>query len=238
MLQLTCIYTRFITVLVFGLLTTLSLRAQSLDKKSFAPLQQGSNSGSVDSMIGPHYWYLYVEPGSFQVVFHQGGAQGFAASGHASIDCGFSPPTPGSHMSYKVEPNGVVFSGTVTRRTQLGIVVTPPNSTLIRSTVPYTIIASGSAVFDSPKTTVAAIVGMYNSFLGYHSGEQPLGATRFNADGTIEAANGMTGNWKLFDQQSATYIVMIAGQRVSLHLDPGRGLIDANGQVDFARAHN
>ena len=79
---------------------------------------------------------------------------------------------------------------------------------------------------------------MYNSFLGYHAGEEPLGATRFNANGTIEAANGTTGTWKLFDQQSATYIVVIAGQRVSLHYDPGRGLIDANGNVTFARAHN
>ncbi len=229
---------RFIIAALFAFVVTSLAGAQSVDKKAFAPLQQGANSGKVDSMIGPHYWYFYAEPGAFQVVFRQGSALGFAASGHATIDCGFSPKTPGSHISFKAEPNGVVFSGTVTQRTELGIVVTPPNSTLIRSTVPYSIAATGNVRFDPPKDSAAAIVGMYNSFLGYHAGEEPLGATRFNANGTVEAANGTTGTWKLFDQQSATYIVVIAGQRVSLHYDPGRGLIDANGNVTFARAHN
>src|ERR1700761_2965990 len=109
-------------ILVLALAGAKLVDAQSLDKKHFAPLQPGSNSGSVDSMIGPHYWYFYVEPGAFQVVFRQGSAVGFAASGHASIDCGFSPPTPGSHMSHTVEPNVVTFSGTVTQRTQIGII--------------------------------------------------------------------------------------------------------------------
>ena len=211
--------------------------AQSLDKKAFAPLQAGVNSGTVDSMIGAHYWYFYAEPGSFEVRFTQGAAQGFAASGHATINCGFSPPTPGSHITYKVTPNGVVFSGTVTQRTQLGVVVAPPNSTLIRSTVPYSIIATGSAVFDKPKDAGPAVVGMYNSFLAVHAGEEPLGAVRFNADGSVEAANGMTGNWKLFDAQSGTYIVMIAGQHLSLHYDSGRGLVDSSGYVTFVRSH-
>lgn len=211
--------------------------AQSLDKKAFAPLQAGVNSGTVDSMIGAHYWYLYVEPGTFEVRFTQGAAQGFAASGHATINCGFSPPTPGSHISYKVTPDGVVFSGTVTQRTQLGIVVSPPNSTLVRSTVPYSIVATGAAVFDKPKDAGPAVVGMYNSALAVHVGEEPLGAIRFNADGTVEAANGMTGNWKLFDAQSGTYIVMIAGQRLSLHYDSGRGLVDSQGYVTFVRSH-
>ncbi len=228
----------FIVGALVAFVATSATEAQSVDKKAFAPLQQGANSGKVDSMIGSHYWYFYAEPGAFQVVFRQGSALGFAASGHATIDCGFSPPTPGSHISYKAEPNEVVFSGTVTRQTELGIVVTPPNSTLIRSTIPYSIAATGNVRFDPTKDSAAAVVGMYNSFLGYHAGEEPLGATRFNAVGTVEATNGMTGTWKLFDQQSATYIVVIAGQRVSLHYDPGRGLIDANGNVTFARAHN
>ena len=74
----------FVVALLAFVATSLT-RAQSVDKKAFAPLQQGANSGKVDSMIGPHYWYFYAEPGAFQVAFRQGSALGFAASGHATV---------------------------------------------------------------------------------------------------------------------------------------------------------
>ena len=74
----------FVVALLAFVATSLT-GAQSVDKKAFAPLQQGANSGKVDSMIGPHYCYFYAEPGAFQVAFRQGSALGFAASGHATV---------------------------------------------------------------------------------------------------------------------------------------------------------
>ena len=116
--------------------------------------------------------------------------------------------------------------------------VRPPNSPLIRSTVPYTLGASGNVVFDSAESGNPPIAGMYAPFLGQVSGAPPLGAVRFNADGTIETANGQRGTWRLFDKPSATYSVTLAGQRLSLQLDPGRGLIDRqSGFITFARTN-
>ena len=211
--------------------------AQSLSKTAAAPVQSGTNSGSVDSLIGPHYWYFWAQPGHFQLTFSQTQAQGLAASGHASINCGFAPPTPGSHITYQITPEGAVFSGTVTQRTRVGIAVSPPNSPLIRSTVPYTVAASGDVVFDPAKSAGATVAGMY-TMKAMPAGMSDPGAVRFNADGTIEAVNGQTGTWKLFDQESGTYVVVLAGHRMSLHFDPGRGFMDMQqGWVTFSRTH-
>ena len=210
------------------------IQAQSMDKKAPAPVHSGTNSASVDSLIGPHYWYFFVESGPFQVSFSQGSAEGLGASGHAAFHCGFSPETPGAQITVKSSPQGDVFSGSVKQRTRVGIAVFPPNSPLVRSTVSYSINASGAGVvFDTAKDQGPAIAGMYNTGFG-----NPLGAVRFNANGTIEASNGSTGTWKLFDESSATYTVVIAGKRMSLRLDPGRGLIDIQTTtIPFTKAH-
>lgn len=217
--------------------TSAVVPAQSLDKNAPAPLQAGINSGQVDSLIGKQYWYLWVGPGSFEVRMSQGSAQGFAAQGQAKYMCGFVPPVPGAKVLQRTDASGFAFVGSAPTRARLEVGIEPPNSTLVRSTVPYTITGSGSVSYDPPPNPGTAVVGMYNSFLGQVSGREPLGATRFNGDGTVETASGVTGTWKLFDQQTGTFVVTIAGQRLSLKLDPGRGLIDANGNVTFARAH-
>ena len=212
------------------------VRCQSVDKNAPAPLQAGQNNGQVDSLIGKQYWYLWVGPGPFQVNVSQGSVQGFG-SGQASYQCGFVPPVPGAKVVQRTDANGVAFVGTAPQRAKLEIGIVPPNSTLVRATVPYTVTASGNVTYDAAVSPAMAIVGMYDSFLAQVSGREPLGATRFNGDGTVEAASGVTGTWKLFDQRSSTFVVMIAGQRLSLRLDPGRGLIDRSGLVTFARAH-
>ena len=53
-----------------------SASAQSLNNKAPAPLQEGANQASVDSLIGPHYWYFFAEPGHFQLTFSKGGPNG------------------------------------------------------------------------------------------------------------------------------------------------------------------
>ena len=216
---------------VLGLVPQAS--AQSVDRKAPAPLQSGTNSASVDSLIGPHFWYFFAEPGSFRLTFAQGGPEGLGASGKARSQCGFAPQTPGAVITVKSTPEGDVFSGTVKERTRLGIGVFPPNSPLVRSTVTYTLVASGNVTFTSPGAAAPPIAGMYNTLYN-----NPLGAVRFNADGTIEASNGQTGTWKLFDKESATYVVVLDGKRMSLRLDPGRGLIDTQTNlIPFSRAH-
>ena len=127
----------------------------------------------------------------------------------------------------KSSPGGDVFSGTVKVRTRLGIGVTPPRSPLVRSTVSYTLSATGSVAFTAASEAGPPIVGMYNTMYN-----NPLGAVRFNADGTVEASNGQTGTWKLFDEKTATYVVIVDGKRMTLRLDPGRGLIDIQDQPD------
>ena len=46
---------------------SLPLASQSLDKKAPAALQTGENTGSVDSLIGAHYYYFWAEPGSLRL---------------------------------------------------------------------------------------------------------------------------------------------------------------------------
>jgi hypothetical protein len=229
-------------IATLALLTLLSLhptaRAQSLDRTAPAPLQAATNAGTLDSFVGGHYWYFWAEPGHFQVNYSAGGPEGLGASGSASIDCGFSRPTPGSHITFQSSPGGTVFSGSVTQRTRVGILVRPPNSPLIRSTVSYTLAASGNVVFDTRASAAPAVAGMYTPTFPQVSGSPALGSARFNPDGTIETTNGQTGTWRLFDGPSATYVVVLAGQRLSVHFDPGRGFINPrDGSIFFVRSH-
>ena len=212
---------------------SLPLASQSLDKKAPAALQTGENTGSVDSLIGAHYYYFWAEPGSFTLTCTQGGAEGLGASGRAKCLSGLSPETPGAVMTVKSSPGQDVYSGFVKVRTRVGIAVQPPNSPLVRSTVSYTLVASGKVHFDSVEAAGPPIAGMYNTMYN-----NPLGAVRFNADGTVEASNGQTGTWKLFDKATGTYVVVIDGKRMTLRLDPGRGLIDGQTNlIPFSKAH-
>jgi hypothetical protein len=224
---------RSLPVVIVFLFSTLVLSAQSLDKKAPAPLQSGVNTGSVDSLIGAHYFYFWAESGSFTLTCGQGGAEGLGASGRAKCLSGLSPATPGAVMTVKSSPSQDVYSGSVKVRTRVGIAVQPPNSPLVRSTVGYSLTASGNVTFDSAEATGPPIAGMYNTMYN-----NPLGAVRFKADGTIEASNGQTGTWKLFDKATATYVVIIDGKRMTLHLDLGRGLIDIQTNlIPFSKAH-
>ena len=91
--------------------------------------------------------------------------------------------------------------------------------------------ASGNVSMGSARDAGPPIVGLYATMYN-----NPLGAVKFKADGSIEAANGEQGTWKLFDPDSGTYTVIIHGQRMSLKLDPGRGLIDVqSGLIPFQR---
>ena len=212
-------------------LNATSASAQSLNKKAPAPLQEGVNQASVDSLIGPHYWYFFAEPGRFQLTFSAGGASGLGSSGRATVQAGFSPKTLGAAITVKSSPQEDVFTGSVTTRTRVGVGITPPNSPLVRSTVSYTLTASGNVSMGSDRDVGPPIAGLYSTMYN-----NPLGAVKFKADGSIEAANGEQGTWKLFDADSDTYTVIIHGQRMSLRLDPGRGLIDVqSGIIPFQK---
>jgi len=74
---------------------------------------------------------------------------------------------------------------------------------------------AGDVQFDEVKNTTDPIIRTY-----YRGG----GAVKFLADGTVEAADGSRGTWKVFDAENRIYTVVIEGQRFSVNYHPGYGL--------------
>ena len=55
---------RKLSLLIMFFLAAVSASAQSLKPDSPYPLKAGINQGTSDSLIGIHYWYFFVTPGS------------------------------------------------------------------------------------------------------------------------------------------------------------------------------
>jgi hypothetical protein len=213
-------------LLACSLLHTCPAAAQSLKLDAPAPLHKGNNQALIDSFVGDHYYYFYAEPGKFQVSFSYSGAQeGFNVGGKPSFAAVFNPKVAGSVITHKDNPNGSVYSGTVTKRTRVMVGVSPVNSKLVRQTTPYVIVVSGNVSFGDASAGPDPIVGTYAQKLIFQ-GEPAWGAVKFLAGGKIVTSNGSSGSWTAFDPESGIYTVVIGSHRMTLTLQRGRALVD------------
>ena len=218
------------TAVLIGALS--GAQGQSLKVNNPTHLAPGINRGTVDSFVGEHYWDVWIDPGRFELTFSGSDPQeGFRVGGVPKMAAAFVPKTPGTKLSQKVQPGGViVYSGSVTQRTRLGVVVEPAPSPLVRQTTAYTLIVTGSADFGQGGTGSAQggdepnVVGVYAVKAGDY------GVAKFTADGQVVTSNGAHGQWALFDAASRTYTVSMGRDRFTLIFQPGRGFIDAGNQ--------
>jgi hypothetical protein len=219
--------------------------AQSLDAKNPAPLQTGLNKGTIDSFGGEQFWTTTFQRGHFRIVFTRSGAQeGFniAKAGAAAV---IAPKVTGSTLTFKENPSGVIFDGNAAAPTRVVVMIEPAKSPLVRQTNDYTVEVEGAVGAGSEATAEtqaanastshgsqgSAIVGVYSVNINDY------GAAKFAADGTITTASGAKGTWEVFDAGTKTYVVIIGSNRWTLTLQPGRGLIDNNGTLQFTSKH-
>jgi len=219
-----CLLALFLLSVVWG------ASAQSLKPESPFPLKAGINQGTSDSLVGTHYWYFYVQPGSstLKVRFKRP-----TTILGANINTVLTITVTDDKKTWKVvrtvngSPNGseaTFTSEKLDKRVKIIVSVAPPNQNMLRMGGDYEIEASGDVAFDDEKSTGDLIVRTYEPKIA----EQAIGdygTVRFNADGTIDTANGFNGNWKLFDRDNRIYVVKIMQYRYSLQYRPGYGLV-------------
>jgi len=228
-------------LLASALLVALSLApagAQSLKPEAPMALQPGINKGTVDNFVGTHYWYFMGGPGETRVhaQFTSMGLMGNPYKSDVTFalyDSAKSWRTP-KVLSSQGKAVDYTFVGQLKKPTKIIVSVAPPAGGLVRMGGDYQLEATGAVKF-AEVSTVDPIIGTYKEMMGFST---DLGDCKFNADGTIVTTNGQTGDWKLFDAATKTYIINITGEtRHSLQLSPGRGLIEPDGILDFAQLH-
>ena len=208
-----------------------AVAAQSLKPEAPAPLQAGINKGTVDSIIGSHYWSFSGGPGKtfVHVKFTSMGLLGNAT--RTTITAVLSDAANTWHTPKPVTSDGkeaeITFDGDLKKTTKLILKIAPPPNGLVRAGGDYQVEATGAVSF-AAKSTADPIIGAYKQMGGY---TKELGTCKFNADGTMVSTSGIGGKWSLFDAGSQTYVIDVQDQeRQSLQLRPGRGLCD---QSDF-----
>lgn len=224
---------RSLLSLLVGILLVLfaqEFRGQSLKPEAPYPLQPGINKGTSDSLVGTHYWYFYGMPGSSRVVVRMRTPTtlyGTELRNNAiTVTLYDSKKTWRNTKVITSQPNAseVSFSADkVKARMKIIIAVAPPNQNLVRMGGEYEIEATGDVAFDDVKSAQDPVVRAYQPKTGI-SGED-YGTVRFNADGTIETANGYKGTWKLFDRENRIYTVVVGRFKVSVQYLPGYGLV-------------
>jgi len=229
---------RLISAVVLAVLTAAGASAQSLSPNAPAPLKAGINDSTTDNFTGTHYWYFYGGPGAVDVhcLFKGGGLFGNSLNSTLTFTLSDSA---GTWSTSKVLRSGstadaaqtTFHAANIKKRTKIIVTVAPVANGLVRMGGEYQITASGAVAYGQPKAG-DPIVGTYMQNAGM---TENIGATKFKADGSVVAANGATGTWKLFDADSHTYAVVINGEHLSLVYRAGIGLVDANDQssVDF-----
>jgi hypothetical protein len=209
------------------LLAAAPASAQSLKPEAPAPLQPGINRGTVDNMVGTHYWYFEALPGQVHVraQFRSMGLLGNPMRTNITVtlsDAAHTWQTPKA-LSSDGKPVDYTFEGKIEKPTKLLLSVAPPPNGLVRAGGDYEVEATGAVSFGA-KSDVDPVIGTYNEMSGYTT---LLGTCKFLPDGKIETTSGTSGSWKLFDKSSQTYVINFDGQdRHSLQLVQGRGLCD------------
>ncbi len=208
--------------------------AQSLNPNAPTPMVAGENRGTLDCMVGPQYWSFKYKKGSGKITV-----------GFTSMGLFGNPMT--TTMEVIIHGSGWTDSRSLTSRGTVAQLVMPGTfkgpgtavielrvngTNLVRAGGDYTIAASGDA-FDFGGTAASArtdpIVGTYalmvfppgwdfNSSISVH----------FSANGTVQASDGHSGTWQVFDPGAMIYSVVMGSDRWSLKLVPGRGLSNTN----------
>jgi len=209
-----------------------SAGAQSLKPESPAPLQAGINKGTVDSLIGSHYWFFTGGPGAstVHVKFKAMGLLGAAYKSTITVTLSDQKNTwhTTKPLTSTSQADETSFAGNAKTPIKILVTVAPPLNNLVRSGGDYEITATGAVAF-APKSNADPVIGAYKQMSGYTSN---LGICKFLPDGRIETTSGGTGTWKLFDQSSSSYVVNIDGQeRKACQFRAGRGLCDGDAIV-------
>ncbi len=137
----------------------------------------------------------------------------------------FGPNTPGAVMSPKETPGRQDVDGSVTTRTRVVIGVAPRQKQARPPGHPL-----------HPRRHRQRHLPLHRRRPQPHRRRlraeahdlrrAPLGAVKFLANGTVLTSNGGEGTWKLFDAASGIDTVTVAGRRLTLTLERGRGLVD------------
>lgn len=213
----------FVTILLFSAAGV----AQSLKPESPFPLKDGINKATSDSLVGTHFWYFYATPGSNRLVVRlKKPTTLYGAQMKTSLMVTITDPkqTWRTTKILTANPNGAEISfaaDKVAKRMKIIVSVAPPNQNLLRMGGEYEIEATGNVEFDGTASEGDPIVRTYDSKVNSY------GACRFMADGSIVAADGSRGSWKVFDADNRIYTVAIGGFRWSVQYLPGYGLVEA-----------
>jgi hypothetical protein len=225
-----------ILCIFFAIALPISGSAQSLNPKSPTPLAAGENRGTLDCMVGPHYWSFKYKKGSGKITVN-----------FTSMGLFGNPQTTTIEVVLHASNGQVVQSRSLTSRGTVAQLVMPgtfpgPGTAyielrtqgpcLVRAGGDYTIAVSGDAI-DFGGTSSAArtdpIVGTYAMMV--YPPDFDFSHTisfHFSADGTVRATDGHRGTWKVFDPDAMIYEVVVGRHRWSLKLVPGRGLADTS----------
>jgi hypothetical protein len=215
-----------------ALLLVGALHVPAVAQAAPTALQPGPNAGTADSFLGPHVWYFLAQPGQFTVRIDALGLSTTSVpiNGTFSVRAQFASYVSGDHISLQSVPHGVMIHGSAVKPTRVLVTIIPPNSALVRDARNYQIEADGAVAYRTggPDPIIGGFIGRMNN----------LGATRFEPNGAIEASDGSTGRWILFDPQLHIYTLLIGDMHLTVKLTPGVGLVDAsNGNIYFESPH-
>lgn len=219
-----------LSVLIAIFLAAGFVSAQSLKPETPYPLKSGINQGTSDSLVGTHYWYFFVTPGSNRLTVrfkNPTTLYGTELNNNAlTITVSDEKRTwkvVKTASSNKNASEATFVSNKVNKKIKIIVSVAPPSQNLLRMGGDYEIEATGDVEFDEVKSGVDPIVRTYDPKTTHYM--ESYGATKFLVDGTVETANGFSGTWKVFDRENRIYTVVIGRIRYSLQYLPGYGLV-------------
>jgi hypothetical protein len=208
------------------------LSAQSLKPENPYPMKAGINQATSDSLVGTHYWYYYVLPGTNTLkVRFKNPTTLYGATLNTTLTITVTDDKKSWRVVKQVTSNrnsseAVFNSNKLDKKMKIIVSVAPPNQNMIRMGGDYEIEVTGDVEFGEATSTVDPIVRTYEP-MTMHFNEE-YGAAKFNADGTIVTSNGFTGTWTAFDKENRIYAVQIGKIRYSLQYSPGYGLVRPN----------
>jgi hypothetical protein len=199
--------------------------AQSLKPDAPYPLKAGINQGTSDSLVGTHYWYFYMNPGSCQVTVRFRTPKSIlGAQPNTALTITLTDEKRTWRSTKIVTRNSNASEATFTskkvgRKMKVMVSVAPPNQNLFRMGGDYEIEVTGDVQFDDVKNAADPIIRTYEAKINSY------GAVKFLADGTVEASDGSQGTWRVFDRENRIYAVFLSRDRFSVQYLPGYGLV-------------
>jgi hypothetical protein len=199
--------------------------AQSLKPDSPYPLKAGINQGTSDSLVGMHYWYFYMNPGSCQVTVRFKTPKSIlGAQPNTALTITLTDEKRTWRSTKIVTQNSNASEATFTskkvgKKMKVIVSVAPPNQNLFRMGGDYEIEATGDVQFDDVKNAADPIIRTYEAKINSY------GAVKFLADGKVEASDGSQGTWRVFDRENRIYTVFLSRDRFSVQYLPGYGLV-------------